>query len=310
MSRWFRMYDDVVNDPKVLCLSSDALRWQWVALLCVASKNGGKLPAIAHVAVTLRLPPQRAAAVLVELHQAELLDKLDDGTFVPHNWNGRQYQSDSSAERMRRHRLRKTSASPDITDSVTCDVTGDVTVTVQSTDTDTDTDNRTEQMTIADAMVAAAPPGPDIAPLQKASRQKPKRSLPDGFEIAVANVSYAKSLGFSDFEIKREHQKFCMSAKANGRAYSDWHAAQHNWITKAAEFAGKRPRGEWDIPDDGLIEVLDQFALEAWDEYGIKTTGKGYPRNKKGGWRHPHKWPPGYEDQMISGMEKLLAAAR
>jgi hypothetical protein len=30
MSRWFGMYDDVINDPKVMRLS-EAMRWHWVA---------------------------------------------------------------------------------------------------------------------------------------------------------------------------------------------------------------------------------------------------------------------------------------
>jgi hypothetical protein len=191
---------------------------------------------------------------------------------------------------MRRHRDRKRAISSD----VTSDKISDVTVTVQNR-TETEAETESEQKEIA----AAPPP--------KVSRQKQKRSIPDGFEIAHPNVTYAKSLGFSDFEIKREHQKFCMSAKANARTYSDWNAAEHNWITKAAEFAGKRPRGEWDVPDDGLIEVLDQRALEAWDEYGVKTNGKTYPRNKKGGWRHPTKFPPGYEDRMIADVQEIVS---
>lgn len=58
--------------------------------------------------------------------------------------------------------------------------------------------------------------------------------------------------------------------------------------------------------DDGMIEILDQLQLEAWDAYGIETVGKPYPRNRKGGWRFPSKWPPGYEANMLAGVEKLL----
>lgn len=290
MSRWFRMYDDIVNDPKVLCLSSDTLRWQWVALLCIASKNGGVLPAVTHVAITLRLVPHRAAAVLAELCAAGLLDKNDDGTFIPHNWDGRQYKSDvtdpTAAQRMKRYRDNRRNDR-------------NATVTVIRPDTDTDTEAETEQKSSSNELDYSAAPAP------RASRKKPKRSIPDGFEVAGPNVSYAKSLGFSDFEIKREHQKFCMNAKANARSYSDWNAAEHNWFTKAAEFAGKRPRGEWDAPEDGMIEVLDQIALEAWDAHSFKTTGKRFPRNKKGGWRFPTKFPPGYEQRIIADVEQL-----
>lgn len=46
--------------------------------------------------------------------------------------------------------------------------------------------------------------------------------------------------------------------------------------------------------DDGLIEVLDQWALDAWSEYERENGMKPSPRNKRGGWRFPTKWPPGY----------------
>ena len=38
MSRWFRFYDDAINDPKVLKLS-DRMHRVWIGLLCIASKN-------------------------------------------------------------------------------------------------------------------------------------------------------------------------------------------------------------------------------------------------------------------------------
>lgn len=148
--------------------------------------------------------------------------------------------------------------------------------------------------------IAASPPK---------TRKKPVRSIPDDFPMNATNHSYANAFGFTEFEKKREHQRFCMHAKAKGLTYADWDAAEHNWITKAAEFAGKRPRGEVDIADDGSVEVLDQRQLEAWDAYGIAQKGKAYPRNKKGGWRFPSKWPPGHETQMMADIEKIMAGS-
>lgn len=34
--------------------------------------------------------------------------------------------------------------------------------------------------------------------------------------------------------------------------------------------------------------------LEVWDAYGRKTKGQGYPRDRRGGWHFPTRWPPGY----------------
>jgi hypothetical protein len=147
----------------------------------------------------------------------------------------------------------------------------------------------------------------EIAASPPKTRKKPARSLPDNFEISPANHSHAKALGFSDSEIKREHQRFFMHAKAKGLTYADWDAAEYNWITKGADFAGKQPRGEGGIADDGTIEVLDQIQLEAWDAYGVERNGKPYPRNKKGGWRFPSKWPPGHDAKQLESVQSLLA---
>jgi hypothetical protein len=127
--------------------------------------------------------------------------------------------------------------------------------------------------------------------------------------MSATNHRYADAFGFSASEKKREHQRFCMHAKAKGLTYADWDAAEHNWITKAAEFAGRRERSEAEIANDGSIEVLDQKQLEAWDAYGVAEHGKPYPRNKKGGWRFPSKWPPGHENKMLNDVLKLVEAS-
>jgi hypothetical protein len=148
----------------------------------------------------------------------------------------------------------------------------------------------------------------EIAASPRQTRKKPTRGLPDHFEMSASTLSHAKAFGFSDHDIKREHQRFCMNAKAKGLVFADWDAAEHNWITKAAEFAGKRMRGESDIADDGSIEVLDQQQLEAWDAWGTANKGRAFPRNKKGGWRFPSKWPPGHEEKVMGDVQNLFEA--
>jgi hypothetical protein len=111
MSRWFRLYDDAINDPKVLRLP-EASRWQWVAMLCVASKHDGTLPQLSDIALLLRMPTRKAAATLARLREAGLVDETDKG-LVPHNWEGRQYKSDTSTERVRKHRAARRNVSAD-----------------------------------------------------------------------------------------------------------------------------------------------------------------------------------------------------
>jgi hypothetical protein len=129
MSRWFRFYDDAMHDAKLLRLSDATFR-AWMTLLCVASKNDGALPPAEEIAITLRCKPALVAGWIAELVASGLIDKTASG-FSPHNWADRQYKSDSSAERMKRHRDRKRDVTPT--------VTSDVTVTVQNrTEADTD----------------------------------------------------------------------------------------------------------------------------------------------------------------------------
>jgi len=121
MSRWFRFYDDAINDPKILKLS-EATRWQWVAVLCVASKNEGKIPGADELAIYLRTTEKQAATILSTLSDARLLDRTENG-YEPHNWKGRQFKTDDSKERVQRHREKKRSERNDCNEDVTVTVT-------------------------------------------------------------------------------------------------------------------------------------------------------------------------------------------
>jgi hypothetical protein len=109
VSRWFRFYSGVVDDPKAQMLSPEMFK-HWVNVLCIAAQHNGELPAIGVTAFTLRLAESKAAGILSKLHAAGLLDKTDK-SFKPHNWDSRQYKHDASdptnADRQKRYRDRK-----------------------------------------------------------------------------------------------------------------------------------------------------------------------------------------------------------
>src|ERR1700761_5902788 len=102
MSRWFRFYDDAINDPKLLKLP-DRMHRIWIGLLCIASKNDGQLPPMEDCALMLRMQPERMGEALVSLVGAGLLDR-NGSTLSPHKWDARQYKSDVSTERVKRFR--------------------------------------------------------------------------------------------------------------------------------------------------------------------------------------------------------------
>lgn len=155
MSRWWRAYEEAATDPKLQLLPAELFR-VWFNLMCIASKHDGSLPALAHIAYTLQMKPERAAQALSQLHAAGLLDKTETG-FAPHNWNGRQYKSDAAdataAERMKRYRNNKRN-------------NRNATVTALRPETETDTDSE------ANASGAAAPPDPSVAEREYFDRGK------------------------------------------------------------------------------------------------------------------------------------------
>jgi hypothetical protein len=107
--RWFRLYEDVVNDPKLQRLPAKLFK-NLINLWCISSANDGLLPSIKDIAFKLRLTEAKVQEVIDKLRAAGLIDETDEG-LQPHNWNGRQFKTDvedpTAAERMRRYRDRK-----------------------------------------------------------------------------------------------------------------------------------------------------------------------------------------------------------
>ncbi len=139
MSRWFRMYDELLDDPKVQRLSGEDFK-AWVNLLCLASRNDGKLPAADDMAFALRLDARKAAAIIGRLVSAGLLD-ADGDRYAPHGWNARQYKSDVSTGRVKQYRERKKAVAGN----------GDETFHETPPDTETETESSVAKATGADA---------------------------------------------------------------------------------------------------------------------------------------------------------------
>lgn len=131
---WFRLYDEVVDDPKVQMLPPLLFR-AWINCLCIAKKNDGVLPHIKDVAYRLHLSMSRTETVIKDLIQVGLFEECN-GQVVPHNWDGRQFQSDNVTARVKRFRER--SKKPGSNVSETADETDQIQRQIQSTDTETE----------------------------------------------------------------------------------------------------------------------------------------------------------------------------
>lgn len=125
--RWWRAYSGARHDAKLLRLSDKHFRW-WFNLICVAADRDGYLPDHADLCAEFRTSAKAMTEILDALIAARLFDHDETGIRA-HNWSERQYKSDVSNERVKRHRERKR--------NVECNVTE----TPSETEADTETDS-------------------------------------------------------------------------------------------------------------------------------------------------------------------------
>jgi hypothetical protein len=149
MTRWFRVYDDLIDDPKVQRLNPSLFK-ALINLWCLASANHGVLPPIDEIAFKLRMKPEKAQRVLTELRAAGLIDDDEMGA-RPHNWGARQFISDGSTSRVKRFRERHRNVSPAVSG----------TTPETETETETETESKTPSqgsMNSTDEAPARVPP--------------------------------------------------------------------------------------------------------------------------------------------------------
>lgn len=104
---WFRLYHELVDDEKVRLLAFED-RWHYVALLCCKCKgildSESDLPMLERkLAVKLGVQQRELEEIGRRLREVGLIDE----NWQPQGWDKRQFQSDHSTERVRRHRAKR-----------------------------------------------------------------------------------------------------------------------------------------------------------------------------------------------------------
>lgn len=99
---WLRLYTTVLDNPKLQRLPGETFK-QVVNLWCLASIHNGTLPPVSDVAFRLRCTETQAAELLEDLISRNVMDRTEHG-IVPHDWEEHQYASDSSTQRVQKHR--------------------------------------------------------------------------------------------------------------------------------------------------------------------------------------------------------------
>lgn len=208
--RWFRVYDGLLDDPKVQRLPAELFRYL-VNLWCLASRHNGELPELNDIGFALRISPDQAAQLLSQLGEAGLIDEGENGP-IPHNWNARQFKSDVSTERVRQFRKRHETVSG----------------TANETPPDTEQiQNRTDQK---ERERGAS------APSSKRGSQVPEdwQPKPETIDALLTKKGFQREF------INSELEKFRDYHKAKGTVFRDFEAAFRTWMRNAREFAATR----------------------------------------------------------------------
>ena len=260
--RWFRLYTDAMRHPKVIGLSDRDFR-VWVNLLSIAADNDGLIPPVDVLKRLLNMRLDYLSTALKSLLKAGLidpltplkeglnepltplkglskaaLDDLSEVTFTPHNWNEKQYKSDTSTERVRKHR------------EVKCNVS----VTPPDTETDTETESIKKDIPSEYPKKSVLDPDPVVEkPVEeKPAAAKPGRKAKPAAEPMPELPEWINPAVWQDFAAMRTVKRAPLTAGAV------------RLIIRSLE----------DLKERGHppTAVLEQSILKGWtDVYELKT---------------------------------------
>jgi hypothetical protein len=98
---WFRVYDTIIDDPKILQLSPE-FRWFFVGILAISSrqKERGTLPKPEEIGLHLRIQRRRVESLIATFVDLGFIDVGRDGKSLSvHGWSNRQFKSDDITAR-------------------------------------------------------------------------------------------------------------------------------------------------------------------------------------------------------------------
>lgn len=225
---WFRMYSEAVDDEKLRLLAFED-RWHFVAILCC--KCAGILdsddPLLRRkMAVKLGLGIRELDEVVRRLSEVGL---IDFDTMQPLHWDERQFQSDSSTDRVKAYRERMKRGR-------------NVSVTAQDTETDTDTETDKHMSSGAGPDCDAKPVGrkskgytPEFEQAWQQYPSRPGNSKADAFKAWNARLK----AGVTAEQMLAGVQRYA--------AYCTAERTEPRYIKQAATFfgPGEHFMGDW-----------------------------------------------------------------
>lgn len=215
MSRWFRFYADAMRNPKVLRLSDKDFRL-WVRLLAVASENDGHISDENDLRLVLGMRLDHLKGGLDRLIRGGLIDPLEDG-YEPHGWAKFQYKSDTSTERVQKHRAKRN---------------------VSETPPETEADTETE-VTTTSVVVCPSPSGDALRPehvvdkwnetAPRLGKPRVQKLTPERRQLLKARIGQYELDDFVTVFGKLERSPFL-------RGDTGWRGCNFDWVFKKANF--------------------------------------------------------------------------
>lgn len=196
---WFRMYAEFATDPKVQSMSETFQR-RFIMFLCLQCAGEFEKLNDDELAFALRITPEELAETKEVFAKKGL---LNEGKIA--KWNKRQYTSDSSTDRVRKHRERKRNADETLQQR-----------SVTPPDTDTDTESK---------------------------REKRATRLPSDFSLTQERRSIATDHGLNPDRTFANFCDYWKSAPGSKGRKLDWDATWRNWCRNDKNAKPKQERG-------------------------------------------------------------------
>ncbi len=173
--RWFRVYSELLDDPKQAAMSDRTFRI-FILLLCIAceqDKDGRVELSEKEIAWRMRMDIRSVRSSLADLRELGIISPIDHGEIAKRsprdrpnslgevfsNWQKRQFRSDDVSERVKRHRERKE------TEKETFHETLQETLVVTPPDTDTENNYKKRDLPPpSSSSNGGTPPADGIAP--------------------------------------------------------------------------------------------------------------------------------------------------
>lgn len=232
-SRWFRLYAEFATDQKVQMLSEVDQR-RYLMILCLRCSNGDVTLHDDEVAFLLRVSEADWLSTKAVLVSKNLIGQDNK----PTAWERRQYASDSSAERVARHRQKKKQACND-----------DVTLQKLTAEAETETELTVTDVTVGASASDAQETDPDTPPKKfnalpwLTDRGVDRKVAEDWLKVRKAKRAANTETAFLDVEAEAKAYGWSLADAVAYSAKRSWQGFKGSWVDRDnnASAAGSPP---------------------------------------------------------------------